>query len=130
MTAEDIECLNSIDKSDPFLRDMVLDKISKYIESFEDDASALVGIIRPFEFDSGNAYSNFVPFCKNYYKKTFQGNNLPNVLDFTLQYIGEISEHHSVFVHFYDIHSKQVANEILNKITAASIATVIQQRTI
>ncbi len=115
LQSEDIKCLNSTNKDDPILRDMVLEKISNYIESFDDNLTTPISLARPFEFDSGNEYSNFLPYCESYYKEKFQGNSFPNVLDFTIRYIGEISEHHSVFVRFYDIHSKQVANNILTE---------------
>lgn len=103
-------------EKDSSIRLMVQMQITKYLESYG-NFLASNSVIRPFEFDSGVKYKVFCENCKEYYKKQNANANLPPVIDFTLNYIQEMSEHYRIFGYFYEVRSKETASSILDDVT-------------
>jgi len=114
LTPEDITALNT-EKPDENqqIRSIVLKQIAEYIQSYFQEPTP--SFQRPFEFDSGGIYVAFCQTCSEYYQNNHQRNSLPSILKFTLQYIQEMSEHYRIFGHFYDVHSKQTSNQIVEQ---------------
>lgn len=114
LTLEDITVLNTENpEKNQQIRTIVLKQVAEYISSFFQTPTP--SFQRPFEFDSGGTYVSFCKICNEYYQETHQRNTLPTVLSFTLQYIQEMSEHYRIFGHFYEVHSQQTSNQIIEK---------------
>jgi len=117
LSPEDTSNLNVREaKTNPKIRSFVLKKIARYIKSYYQDSEFEAHQFkRPFEFDALGSYASFCEQCKEYYQTKNLRHPFPTVLDFTIDYIQEISEHYRVFVHFYDIRSAQTSGSTLRK---------------
>ena len=124
LTKEDKTALNFDEpENDSTIRLIIQLRITKYLQSYEDFAASN-SVKRPFEFDSGGKYKAFCENCEKYYKEQNSGAHLPSIIDFTLKYIKEMSEHYRIFGCFYDIRSKETAYSILE-----SVAKVAEEKT-
>ena len=106
-------------ENDSTIRLIIQFRITKYLQSYGDFAASN-SVKRPFEFDSGGKYKAFCESCKNFYKEQNSGANLPSVIDFTLKYIQEMSEHYRIFGCFYDIRSKETSYSILEDVAGVA----------
>lgn len=102
-------------ENDSSIRLMIQMQITKYLDSYGNFVASN-SVMRPFEFDSGGKYNTFCENCKEYYKQQNVNAKLPPVIDFTLKYIQEMSEHYRIFGYFYEVRSKETAYSILNDI--------------
>ena len=122
LSSEDISVLN-LEGVDSQVKVIVLNEIVKYIKKYT-ELSATYDFKKPFEFDSAGSYEKLCEHCKEYYQSTHQNNKLPPVLDFTLHYIHDMSDHYRIFGFFYDYSSTVTKIKIIEelKLIVADIA--------
>jgi len=122
LSSEDISVLN-LELVDSQVKVIVLNEIVKYIKKYT-ELSATYDFKKPFEFDSAGSYEKLCEHCKEYYQSTHQNNKLPPILDFTLHYIHDMSDHYRIFGFFYDYNSTVTKIKIIEelKLIVADIA--------
>lgn len=109
--------------NDSTIRSIIQKQITNYLESYS-NFNASNSVRRPFEFDNGGKYKIFYEYCKKYYRDKNNNVPFPHVIDFTLNYIQEISEHYKIFGCFYEVRAKETASNLIDE-----LAEVAAQKT-
>ena len=127
LTSDEIKALNHAStikdttQDLPTLRLTVQDCIMSYIQNFQDRDETV--LFYPFEFDSGNGFSDFIKAFDRKYGAKYNDHPVPEVFHIAFRCIQRISEQYLYFEQFYAILSQQTQDSFL------SIATNIVQDT-
>lgn len=114
LNQEKVDVLNkNYENLKPKIDLIVTKKVADYIQEFEPQLSDIKQQIKdPFEFAGGGEYINFCSEIEQHFLDKYK-QDIPHALRFALDAVRDVSKTYRVFKSFYDVRSKQTANQVL-----------------
>lgn len=95
---------------------VLMGKALEYIRTYKKEETQ--NGIYPFAFDSAGGFSVYCVKFEEIFKEEVGSVSvpLPTLLEYTLCYIQEISDHYRIFGEFYDLHVQETSDMLMNKV--------------